>query len=205
MSINKKPRLIKLYIFRTLAVIVTVVTLLVVIIRCNIYWIKAYLSNSQNNHYKTGDKLYAREKYIINKWDVPLYHLARPLTEKDVDEMGIEPWKKSLIKQNLKPNRRPFLVETDWKINSDSLYKYKTAQIGSYVSSRVIESKIGDEFLYGCFYEISPQSKALQYSSAQTHKIPDGYKVIDSLHFYIPDYEVVKNHEYKFQNAANKK
>lgn len=189
---------------RRWAIAITVFILIIALAWFNQPWIWDLYIDAKYNNFKTGDKLYGREQSMrVSDYHYRLYTWVRPLKEDDVDAMDIELWKKALIKQDLHPNAERFLIESGWRISTDSLNKYKTACIGTYLGADIGKLHVrpnDDGFLLN-FIKISPNKMALVKTDENLYKIdddiPSGYTLDDENDLYIMGFEVYENQELK--------
>jgi hypothetical protein len=165
----------------------------------------AYYLNARYNTYKPGDKMYAHS-YLVNdprfkSFTLSFYHKLRPINQEDIDNMDAELWKKELIKKNLSYSDKPYLAESAWGINTDSLCKYKTALLGAYVGSEILNVKLKGKYIPVVFFIIKPNRKALNKDEAGgLFKIPDNYRE-DEGPFYIDGSDVQNTESKIFRNV----
>jgi hypothetical protein len=168
-----------------------------------------YYLNAKNNHFRTNDKLYAKSRMVnetseYGSYNLNLYRKVRPLNNDDVDAMQIELWQKALIKKNLSSFSKPYMIECAWTINSDSLCKYKTACIGRYTGSQILDIRIKNKYYPMIFFSITTNKKALvkDYES-DYNKAPAGY-TFDDGPLYVMAYQVTNKELQTFRKIKMK-
>lgn len=128
------------------------------------------------NNFNKGDKLYAwdwtvKTRLSTGAYDFKLYQYAVPL--------------------NTDKGNKPIMVESEWNISADSLFKYKTGWIGKYTGWLVEDS---DYKIPLPFYSITTNKKALVKVGApgDSRGLPPGYAWGDGP-FYVIAWEVNPN------------
>jgi hypothetical protein len=180
------------------------IILLIGIIWYNKPLLWAYYLNARYNTFKPGDKMYTRP-YLVNdprfkSFTLSFYHKLRPINQEDIDNMDGELWKKELIKKNLSSSDKPYLAESAWGINTDSLCKYKTALLGTYAGSEILNVKLQGKYIPVVFFIIKPNRKALNKDEAGgLFKIPDNYREDDGP-FYIEGSDAQHEESKTFRN-----
>ncbi|MDR6944688.1 hypothetical protein [Mucilaginibacter pocheonensis] len=167
--------------------IIGIIVLLLSVVAYNYKIILGYSVYHLNvSHYKPGDKLYALGTFVnSNKSDaIVIYKIARPLTATDLDQMTISTTDKDRLKSKIDPSLEPFMVMSDDGLINDSLYKYKTAYVGTVlnrVSHKLIDHYNRDIYRINfVYYEITANKNALikEYYSSGLPKIPDNYVLV---------------------------
>jgi hypothetical protein len=173
--------------------IIGIIALLLGVVAYNYKIILGYSVYHLNvSHYKAGDKLYALGAFVnSNKPDgLVIYQIVRPLTVADVDQMTINTTDKDRLKSKIDPSLEPFMVMSHNGLVNDSLYKYKTAYVGTVlnrVSYKLIDPYNQDIYRINlAYYEVTPNKNVLvkAYYGFNLPKIPDSY-ILDKNKFYI--------------------
>ncbi|MCC8427224.1 hypothetical protein [Mucilaginibacter sp. UR6-11] len=173
------------------------------------YWFNkplfyAYYTDTFNNPFKPGDKLYITD-FLVNKtstkdfsrYNLPLYRSVRPMNDDEVDKMSISLADKILIKKDMS-SKKPYMVECGWAISTDSLCKYRSAFISNYTESRIDNAYFGDnKYLPMIFFIVHPVQKALIRESNST--APSGYVFDDNLPFYVDASDVQRQDSKNFR------
>jgi len=93
-----------------------------------------------NNHFKRGDKVYMGKTILdIPGGNVRWLRLIRPLTKEDIDVMTIAPAEKQSLINLLDPTLKPYLIQSNKKIENDSLFKNKSAYLGKYLYHKTLD------------------------------------------------------------------
>ncbi|WP_158824733.1 hypothetical protein [Mucilaginibacter lacusdianchii] len=88
---------------------------------------------------KTGDQLFADSSALkkdSKHYAVTLYRRIRPINAEDIKKMDIQEWKKSQLISQLDTSadhNQPAMKYAGFGISQDSMFKHKTAYIGSYI------------------------------------------------------------------------
>jgi hypothetical protein len=161
---------------------VTLITFVIIVSALACIWyfkgqtIQYYYLNARYNHFKINDKVYA-PAYMLkddHRFNVAVYQFARPMTESDIDALNIDTWKKALAKKELVKGE-PYMVETDWEINAELLYKLKSSYIGNYKGYEIAEQYMNGRIFTGYFIMIDPNKQAVLKKGLDVIKLPKGY------------------------------
>ncbi|MCJ8208667.1 hypothetical protein MUY27_03040 [Mucilaginibacter sp. RS28] len=151
----------KLWIISTVALIVIVIVIFLTQGRR----IKLYYVNIKKNPFKKGDKVYYTNRLIKKGYTIDIYQTIEP------ENGGSQ-----------------CLVEAKWVLSADSLNKYKTSQIGTYLDYKVINIWMDDKTqIPMLMYAIKVNKKALYKdlnSYSTPSNIPVGYKEVSGP-FYV--------------------
>ncbi|MDR6944691.1 hypothetical protein [Mucilaginibacter pocheonensis] len=127
---------------------------------------------------KPGDKLYAEKRVVTDTASrmVFLFRLIRPINSDDIDRMKIAEWKKDKLKMKIDSSLKSKMLTAPGIFYQDSLLKYKTGFLGTYIKKDSVEE-------YGGFgqhwYAIKPNFKLIRKHYLK-FEMPAGYTLADS-------------------------
>ncbi|GAA3994602.1 hypothetical protein [Mucilaginibacter dorajii] len=174
--------------YKILAGIGLAVVIIIALIFLNRQYLSLYYANIKYNDFKVGDKLYAKN-WLVNEtskygsYNLHLYRKIRPL-------------------DNSSSSNKPAIIQSRFSISSDSLCKYKTACIGNYTGSEILEAKLGQEYYPMIFFSITTNKKALiKEEESYSNQLPFGY-VYDDGPFYVVMIEVTHHELHQFRKLS---
>ncbi|MBB6108966.1 hypothetical protein [Mucilaginibacter lappiensis] len=129
----------------------------------NLQLIKAYYYRQKHDHFSKGDKVYAY-KYFINDVSVSKLELMR------------------LIKSATSSEFR--LISSGKTIVDDSLEKYKSSYIGTYIDYKFLPYIYKNKKAIQCIYSIEPNWKVVNKNDTIPDKLPKNFEFADSS-FYL--------------------
>jgi hypothetical protein len=137
---------------------------------------------------KANDKLYVSEFFITDTsgGSVPLRRMIRPINQSDIDTMNISLIEKRKMSAQLDTSNteRRIIDICDIRIPQDSIFKFGTAFVGTFLSkdstTKTFEDKTADKF-----YAIIPNSRLVQTGYDQ--KIPKGYVLANNYYYVMPE------------------
>ena len=153
---------------------IAVIAILVVIGLTALYyssWIKAYYYDYTGNHFKPGDKVYAR-----GKLSPYLYRIIRPITTDDIEKLNIDDDKKALAKQNLK-NGELQTLQTDEIVDPNGLHTGD--YIGTFISRQFIVKHFDGKTAVIRYYAIKPNWRVISNVPSLADPMPNGYTYAD--------------------------
>ncbi len=151
--------------------------------------IKVKYYNLTNNHFKRGDKVYVDKEifgYEHNHYN--FYRLIRPISQQDIEDMTIDKLEKSTLKNLIDPSLKPYLIRTEMSISSDTLNKYRSTYIGTYLYHKALNFKNYDtgKLFEDNAYAIEPEQHYTVTSiSPDDDVLPKGYTWADKS-MYLP-------------------
>jgi len=189
--------------YRLLMILGICVAIAIGLLLYNRTYLALYYIDLKYNPFHVNDKLYAKKWYVNEKskygsYNLDLYRKIRPLNNDDIDAMNISLAEKALIKSNLSTSNKPALTECAWSISSDSLRKYKTACIGNYTGSEILDTKFEKKYYPMLFFSITTNKQALvKEVNSSLNELPPGY-VYDDGPFYVRCFDVTEKELHQF-------
>lgn len=137
---------------------------------------------------KAGDKIYCHFEASDTGFRpfVPQI-LVRPINQSDIEKMPMVTWKKRKLINELDTNLKPLLIDAKIAFTKDSMYKYNTAYMGTFIKKDSIKNlKLGDcaagaDGDYWYTIKLDTTHVECCYES----KIPNGYVLADK-NYYVP-------------------
>ncbi len=129
---------------------------------------------------KSGDSLYAANNFFTNHDNnnvIYTYQLIRPAMASDIDTMSIADWQKVKMKSQLDTTLKPQLIRADFNFWADSMFKEKTAYLGTFIKKDSIDKNMEDRW-----YVVKLNVKPGQPGNKE--ELPNGYIYADT-NFYI--------------------
>lgn len=152
-------------------------------------YLRLYYLNARYNKLQPGNKLYALPRLVKDTLDVEFFSLIRPITEKDIDAQQLTELEKDIAKKALIKSTKTYLCRNSWYISADKLYKLRSAYIGTYQGSDILDDFIGGKKFTGLYFIIKPNEKALAKQDIEYFKMPKGYTWADGP-FYVSVYNI---------------
>jgi hypothetical protein len=157
-------------------------------------WVHARYSHIIHDHFKSGDKLYAKPGLFDRKSTMTslfVGRLIRPINETDIDLMNISAEQKALRKKKLNPSLKEYLISTNCYFDKNRLIEAKSAFIGTYIEHAFLPFNFGDASGEDSFYAITPNKSSLTDLSFD-FKMPSNY-VWSNHNFYVFEESIVNN------------
>ena len=143
-------------------------------------------------HFNRGDKVYLiKQSMEQRKTSWPLFYLVRPLTKQDIeDDKNINEAEKVSRIDQLDPSLKPYLIEDDlgFQFEIDTLHKYKTACVGSFLYRKVLNIQDSKTKKY---YKINVYAIKIHYpgyfeglTDDNGNYLPEGYALADKTIYY---------------------
>lgn len=129
----------------------------------------AYYYVVKFDHFNYGDKVYINKDYFSTykkATGIGFYRLIRPLKDEEIDTiLFMSDLKKNSLK-HLNKSLKNYAIECKVFIDKDSLGKYKTTNVGTYIDHKILNIKGFDENrkeFTGLvhFYSVKPNKKIL--------------------------------------------
>ncbi|RYU85628.1 hypothetical protein EWM62_03755 [Mucilaginibacter terrigena] len=184
----------------TIIISVTGIVLLIIAATAFYNWdyLQLYYWNARYNKLNPGNKLYERPDWVKDTLDVDLFRLIRPITDKDIDDQQLTELEKDIAKKVLISSTKTYLHRTSWHISADKLIKLKSAYIGTYQGSDIMDDFISGKTFTGLYFIINPNEKVLGKDKYEFHKLPKGYTWANGP-FYVNIYDISEKESPEFK------
>lgn len=152
-------------------IIIGCLAVLIALFFYNKVLIKAYYYDFKSNHLSKGDKVYAKDVFLNDKPSETLsfFRLAKSTTSSKI-----------------------LILRTKKEIVNDSLHKYKTACIATYIDNVFVPATFHDRKGMTNMFAVLPNWKMTKGANALYNDMPEGYEFFDN-NFYIYQLFVTDN------------
>ncbi|WP_295711015.1 hypothetical protein [Mucilaginibacter sp.] len=174
--------------YRTLMILGVCLALVIGLLFYNKTYLTLSYINIRYNKFRVNDKLYAKnwlinEKSEYGSYNLHLYRKIRPLN-------------------NVNSSNKPAIIECPFSISSDSLCKYKTACIGNYAGSEILDVKLSHGYHpMICFSIITNRKALIKEEESSLTQLPSGY-VYDEGPFYVLMLDVTPHELVQFRKLS---
>jgi len=138
--------------------------------------IMAWYDNAKNNPFKTGDKVYAFRYFVLNNnknRKLLLFRIGKSTSSSDM------------------------LPVATTAVMSDSLIKYKSSYIGTYIKVKYVPGVVNGKKVIVPFHSVKLNKWVMNKNSVKSDTLPKGYTYIDSdLYVVLPLIEKKEQNTY---------